>query len=136
MQMKYPAVASLTVVLWFGAPSSAQTPDLQQLKTKLQQLDQMMQELKQQIATAEARQNTPVAPVPVKTSPASKLPPPELPTTYIGELTRTRESQTRILKAQRASTPRILTPHFVVSSDCREQQLLSSLAASSKLICL
>jgi len=91
MQMKYPAVASLTVVLWFGAPSSAQTPDLQQLKTKLQQLDQMMQELKQQIATAEARQNTPVAPVPVKTSPASKLPPPELPTTYIGELTRTRE---------------------------------------------
>jgi len=67
MQMKYPAVASLTVVLWFGAPSSAQTPDLQQLKTKLQQLDQMMQELKQQIATAEARQNTPVAPVPVKT---------------------------------------------------------------------
>ena len=43
--------------LWLALISGlAQSPDLNQLKTKLQQLEQMMQELKSQIAAAEQPQ--------------------------------------------------------------------------------
>jgi hypothetical protein len=69
----------------------AQTTDLQQLKTKLQQLEQMMQDLKKQIASVEANENTPLPPTGATASPPAKVPLPTLPTTYIGELTRTRE---------------------------------------------
>ncbi len=67
----------LIFLVWSSATTApAQTPDLQQLQTKLQQLEQMMPDLLKQIATVEANEN---------------VPPPELPTTHIGGLTRTRE---------------------------------------------
>ena len=123
LQMKYPGVASVVVLLWFGAPSSARAPDLQQLKTKLQQLEQMMQDLKQQIAIAEASESTPVAPAPAKTSPPSKVPLPELPTTYIGDLTRTREVANQDSDDAARLDARMLTHRCVVSSDCPERGL-------------
>jgi hypothetical protein len=77
---------------FFGAISSwAQSPDLDQLKSKLQQLEQMMQELKQQIATVEQAQAPPGQPlVPAKT-PEATVPPPLVPTEHIGDLTRSRD---------------------------------------------
>jgi len=51
----------------------------------------MMQDLKQQIANVEASENTPLAPAVASPSRPSPVPPLQLPTTYIGELTRTRE---------------------------------------------
>ncbi len=85
-------VVSLVFLLCVSAAStSAQTDDLQLLKIKLQQLEQMMQDLKKQIASVEANENTPLPPTSAKAGPAAKVPLPELPTTYIGELTRTRE---------------------------------------------
>ena len=85
-------LVSLVFLLCVSAGStSAQTDDLQQLKIKLQQLEQMMQDLKKQIASVEANENTPLPPTSAKAPPPAKVPLPELPTTYIGELTRTRE---------------------------------------------
>jgi hypothetical protein len=85
-------LVSLVFLLCVSAASaSAQTDDLQQLKTKLQQLEQMMQDLKKQIASVEASENTPLPPTSTAAAPPAKVPLPELPTTYIGELTRTRE---------------------------------------------
>jgi hypothetical protein len=86
--------STLTALLAFSVLSgsiSAQTPDVNQLKTKLQQLEQMMQELKQQIADVEAGQKTPgeafVTPSPQPTPPAQ----PQLPAVSVGSLTATRE---------------------------------------------
>jgi hypothetical protein len=59
-------LACMNVTVSFG-----QSPDLQQLKVKLQQLEKMMEDLKQQIAIAEASESTPVAPTPPKASPPS-----------------------------------------------------------------
>jgi DcaP outer membrane protein len=80
-----------------GTMSSwAQTPDLSQLKAKLQQLEQMMQDLKQQISQVEAAQTPPGAPAPpaaplvAATPRPSTVPAPQVPE-YIGNLTRTRE---------------------------------------------
>jgi len=90
--MKNWNIISPIFLLWMSATTTfAQTADLQQLKTKLQQLEQAMQDLKQQIANVEANQSTPVAPLVASPSHPSKVPPPQVPTTYIGELTRTRE---------------------------------------------
>ncbi len=90
--MKHCNIVSLVFLLCVGAVStSAQTDDLQQLKTKLQQLEQMMQDLKKQIASVEANESTPLPPASARAAPPAKVPLPELPTTYIGELTRTRE---------------------------------------------
>jgi len=90
--MKNCNIVSLIFLFWMSATTTlAHTPDLEQLKTKLQQLEQMMQDLKKQIASAEANENIPQPPTSAKAVPPPKVPPPELPTTYIDELTRTRE---------------------------------------------
>jgi DcaP outer membrane protein len=68
-----------------------QTPDLSQLKNKLQQLEQMMAELKTQIAQVEGAERPPGAPLVAPSPKPSQTPPPQLPTDYIGTLTRTRE---------------------------------------------
>jgi len=78
-----------TVAAW------AQPPELDQLKAKLQQLEQMMQDLKGQIAAAEEGQapGTPTAKAVVApTAGATKVPPPQVPTEHMGELTMTREA--------------------------------------------
>lgn len=69
----------------------AQAPDLDQLKTKLQQLEQTMQELKQEIAAVEQAQATPAQPVVATKAEAPAVPTPRVPTEYIGDLTRTRD---------------------------------------------
>ncbi len=70
--------------------SWAQAPDLNQMKTKLEQLDQEMQELKQQIAMVQAAQKgpgTPQAPETAVTKPqAAQVPTPQMPDNY-GKLT-------------------------------------------------
>jgi hypothetical protein len=79
---------------------------LNQLKNKLEQLEQMMGDLKQQIAVAEAAQKTPGQPlVPTTTTqPArSKAPTAQLPVDYIGSLTRKRE----VANQNSDSAPRI-----------------------------
>ena len=73
---------------------SGQTPDLGQLKAKMQQLEQMMQELQQEIAAVEQGQKTPgapLAPAPQQPSQAA-VPLPQIPTDHIGEETRLRET--------------------------------------------
>ena len=60
--------AILTVACTSGIYAWAQAPDLTQMKAKLDQLEQMMQDLKQQIASAEAAQQTPAKPL-VATTP-------------------------------------------------------------------
>ena len=71
----------------------AQQPDLDQLKSRLEQLEQMMQDLRQQINAAEEAQKPPGAPLVAATpTPASgaPAPTPQLSTEYIGEETRLR----------------------------------------------
>lgn len=83
----------ITLVSCMGAVSgwAQSSTDLSQLKTKLQQLEQMMLDLKQQIANAEGAQNVPASPL-VATSPQpAAVPTPQLPVEHIGQLTRTRE---------------------------------------------
>ena len=70
--------------------SWAQTQDLAQLNAKVQQLEQMLQDLKQQIADAESVQKAPGKPFTTSTPPPS-VPPPQVPTDHIGHLTATRE---------------------------------------------
>jgi hypothetical protein len=74
-----------------SASARAQIQDVNQLKTKLQQLEQMMLELKQQIADVEANQKPPgeafVTPAPQPAPPAQ----PQLPAVTVGSLTATRE---------------------------------------------
>jgi hypothetical protein len=65
---------------------------LNQLKSKLQDLEQMMLDLKQQIAQAEAAQSTPGKPLVAPAPQASKVPLPQVPTEHMGELTLTREA--------------------------------------------
>jgi hypothetical protein len=73
-----------------AALGSAQSPDLNQLRDKLRQLEQMMGELQQQIATLEQAQSVPGQPlVTAKQQPA--VPVPLAATEHIGDLTRTRE---------------------------------------------
>ncbi len=69
----------------------AETPDLAQLKIKLQQLEQMMQDLKTQIAVAEQSQNTPAPPVAQTATKESGVSPPQVPVEHMGEETRTRD---------------------------------------------
>jgi hypothetical protein len=71
------------------AAAAQQSQDLSQMKAKLQQLEQMMQDLKTQIATIE--QAPPGAPLAAPQTKPAQAPPPQLPTDYIGDLTRKRE---------------------------------------------
>jgi hypothetical protein len=74
----------------------AQSPDLNQLKSKLDQLDREMQDLKQQIAQAETAQKTPGQPqapgqpLVTKTPPANQAPPTQVSVDHMGKLTMTR----------------------------------------------
>jgi len=73
----------------------AQSPDLNQLKGKLEQLEQMMNDLKQQIAAAENAQSAPAAPSAPLVAPASqlsKVPTPLVPVEHMGDLTMRREA--------------------------------------------
>jgi hypothetical protein len=81
-----------TLVLVAAAISGgAQSPDLSQLKNKLQQLEQMMRELQQEIAAAEQAQSAPGQAIVTPTPPKTQVPPPLVPTQHIGELTRSRD---------------------------------------------
>jgi hypothetical protein len=64
---------------------------LNQLKSKLQQLEQMMQELQKEIAEAESVQGPPGAPLVAPQSRSPSTPLPQLPTDHLGDLTRLRE---------------------------------------------
>src|SRR3954449_8464189 len=77
-----------------GQSVRAQSPDLKQLKTKLDQLEQTMQDLKQQIEAAEASQQSPGPPAAATTSAPSQtaqVPTPQMPVEHIGTLTQKRE---------------------------------------------
>jgi hypothetical protein len=102
--MKGLAVRLIFLIACVGAAFAwAQSPDLNQLKSKLEQLDQMMQDLKQQISAAEAAQQTPGQPL-VETNPQpAKAPTPQLPVEYTGNLTRKRE----VANQNSESAPRI-----------------------------
>jgi hypothetical protein len=83
------------LILCLGAGCGwAQSPDLNQLKTKLAELERMMQDMKQQIAAAETAQSPPgqlLAPTTTAQPPtASKVPTIQLPVDYVGGLTRRR----------------------------------------------
>jgi hypothetical protein len=82
---------SFFMLLLAAIPGYAQSPDLTQLKSKLQQLEQMMQELKGQIAAAEQAQAPPGQPL-VATKPGEPgVPPPQVPVEHMGDVTRLRE---------------------------------------------
>jgi hypothetical protein len=80
------------VALFIAAlPGFSQTTDLDQLKAKLQQLEQMMLELRGQIAAAEQQLSPPGKPLATATPVQPAVPPPLVPTEHIGNLTRNRE---------------------------------------------
>jgi hypothetical protein len=85
--------AALGAFIFVGRSVAQQQPppDLNQLKTKLQQLQQMMQDLQKQIAAVESAQSPPGAPLAAPTPKPQPTPTPQLPTEYIGDLTRKRE---------------------------------------------
>ncbi|MFL6446418.1 MAG: DcaP family trimeric outer membrane transporter [Bryobacteraceae bacterium] len=95
------------VVLCVCASSArSQSPDLKQLKAKLDQLEQTMQDLKQQIEAAEAVQQSPgqpAAPTTSQPSQAAQVPTPQLPVEHMGALTQKRE----VASENPASAPRI-----------------------------
>src|SRR5215471_290653 len=62
---------AIVVSACFAAGAFAQTPDITQLRAKMQQLEQMMQELQRQINAVEQAQKTPAAPV-VAAAPQAK----------------------------------------------------------------
>jgi hypothetical protein len=73
-----------------AASGLAQSPDLAELKGKLQQLEQMMLDLKTQIAVAEKAQSVPAAPLVAAKPKETPVPTPQMPVEHMGELTRTR----------------------------------------------
>src|SRR3954464_12724012 len=77
-----------------ASSARSQSPDLKQLKAKLDQLEQTMQDLKQQIEAAETVQQSPgQLPAPTTSQPAktAQLPTPQLPAEHMGTLTQKRE---------------------------------------------
>jgi len=80
----------LPVLVPTAGTSLAQSPDINQLKSKLSELEKMMQELRQQIAGVEEAQNTPARSL-VTPQPQAEVSTPLIPTEHIGDLTRTRE---------------------------------------------
>src|SRR5438067_440655 len=80
----------LSVCLIASATAFAQAPELAQLKDKLLQLEQMMDELKGQIAAAEQTQKTPAAPFAPTTPAASRVPTPQVPVDHLGKSTLSR----------------------------------------------
>src|SRR3954452_5340142 len=107
MCMKHHVFPIFFVVLCICASSArSQSPDLKQLKVKLDQLEQTMQDLKQQIEAAEAVQQSPgqpAAPTTSQPSQAAQLPTPQLPVEHMGALTQKRE----VANLNADSAPRI-----------------------------
>src|SRR5258708_4639570 len=92
--MKYRLILTLVLggfVFAISSVAQQQPPDLTQLKNKVQQLEQMMQDLKAQIAAAESAERPPGAPFVAPPPKPTQTPTPQLPTDYVGDLTRTRE---------------------------------------------
>jgi hypothetical protein len=85
-----------------GICGFAQSPDLTQLKNKLQILQQMMQELEREVAAAEQAQKPPGAPQEAPKPPETKALVPQTPE-HMGEMTRTRE----VANQNPESAPRI-----------------------------
>jgi len=82
-------LASIAVI---GAVAqTTQPPDLDQLKTKLQQLEQMMQDLKVQIAAVEQQMGTPGQPLAATTPAQPAVAAPLAPVEHMGDATRLRE---------------------------------------------
>ena len=82
------------LIISVGVRSSwgqTQAPDLDQLRGKVQQLEQMLQDLKQQIAGAESIQKAPSKPFTTASTPPSKVPLTQVPADHMGHLTMTRE---------------------------------------------
>src|ERR1051325_4476427 len=104
MLMKYSLVLPLALCgFLFGVTCRAQSPDIAQLKDKLQQLEQMLQDVKSQIAATEQAQKTPAAPVAETKSPNTSVAPPLVPVEHIGDETRTRD----LASTNADSAPRI-----------------------------
>src|SRR3954464_11420586 len=95
MYMKRHVIAVFFLIICVCVLSAqTQSPDLKQLKTKLDQLEQTMQDLKQQIEAAEASQQSPGPPAAATTSAPSQtaqVPTPQMPVEHIGTLTQKRE---------------------------------------------
>lgn len=90
--MTLSAFRSILAGCFVGTVSGlAQSPDLDQLKSKLQQLEQMMAELKTQITAVEQTQKPPGQPLVATKSQPSTVPTPQVPAEHIGDLTRTRD---------------------------------------------
>jgi hypothetical protein len=87
-------VLQCTLIAFCGCDATtwAQTPDISQLKAKMQQLEQMMQELQQQISVIEPGEKTPATPLVAESPQAVRpaLPSPQVPGPHIGEETRMR----------------------------------------------
>src|SRR3954454_13205197 len=90
--MGYGALRSVLLIVSIGAASApTESPNLNQLKDKLQQLEQMMQDLKSQITAAEQQQAPPGQPIlPAKPQQAA-VPAPLVPVEHMGNTTRLRE---------------------------------------------
>src|SRR3954470_14988954 len=90
--MKRSALRCISIAFSVGAVCCfGQSTDLNQLKSKLEQLDKMMQDLKQQIAQAETAQQAPGQPLVSKTPQPTQVPAPQVPVDYMSKLTMTRE---------------------------------------------
>ena len=90
-----------TLVMSVGS-CMAQSPDLSQLKMKMQQLEQMMKELQDQIAIVEQAQNGQAKQV-VASPPQPSVPAPAVPVDHYGDTTRLRE----VANENPESAPRI-----------------------------
>src|SRR3954468_4328810 len=89
-----------------ASSARSQSPDLKQLKAKLDQLELTMQDLKQQIEAAEAVQQSPgppAAPTTPAPSQTAQVPTPQMPVEHIGTLTQKRE----VANVNADSAPRI-----------------------------
>jgi hypothetical protein len=90
--MGYRVLRSVVLIVFIGAASApAQSPDLNQLKDKLQQLEQMMQGLKSQIAAVEQQQALPGQPLVGAKPQQATVPTPLVPVEHMGDTTRLRE---------------------------------------------
>jgi hypothetical protein len=85
------ALGTFILVVRSVAQQQQPPPDLNQLKTRFQQLQEMMQDLQKQIAAVESAQSPPGTPLVAPTANPQPTPTPQLPTEYIGNLTRERE---------------------------------------------
>ena len=89
--MRYAVLCYVALFLAATMHSAAQTPDLNQLKEKLQQLETMMQDLRLQITAAEQAQRPPGQPLVAPTPQETQVQTPRVATEHIGEMTRMRE---------------------------------------------